>query len=67
MIVAEPNLLGAGATPFECDAELIIYTDRPFAGPITIQLMKPVAGRKSQIFDHHGCIKPLKSAADHLD
>ena len=63
VVVAEPNLLGAGGAPFERDAKLVVDAERPLAGSIAVQTVKAVARRNPKILHRRCRIEPLKTTA----
>ncbi len=67
MIIAEPNIFGAGVAPFECNAELVVHADRPFTRSIALKPVKAMTGRNTQVLNRDGRIQPLEPAARGLD
>ena len=49
VVVDDLNVFRSCCGPFEADPPLLIHTDAVHAGAITLQFLKPVARRHSQI------------------
>jgi len=55
MIIHELDVIGVAVAPVEADPPLIVDADRPLPHSITSELVEPVSGRNTQIFDpRHG-------------
>lgn len=57
MVVGYLDRMGVTSTPLETNAPLVIDADAVLTGPVALQLLKPVAGRFSEVFQRVGRVQ----------
>jgi hypothetical protein len=57
MVIADFNGFGVLAGPGEANPELIIDTDGMLTETVSLECLKPIAGRNGKVFDRNGFIE----------
>lgn len=57
MVIANFNGLGVLSVPHEANLELVIDADGMLAETVSLECLKPVAGRDGKVFDSNGFIE----------
>jgi len=62
VIIHHLDVEGVATLPAEAEPPLVVDPDAPFAGPVTSQLLQPVARGNPQVVQADGCIQEAKLA-----